>query len=139
VPLIVISAGKRVRLRSSRDWAGERSRLLGVRAVIAQSYERIHRRTGGNGIWPLQFLPNETPESLGPHRKEVSRSQHSLAVLTEGFPRGKELVVKATRPTARRGNSRDRAHRHAAGSCTTTHRGILEYVLRDCLRSARKP
>src|SRR6059058_3655581 len=98
VPLIVI-AGKEYGAGSSRDWAAKGPRLLGVRAVIAQSYERIHRSNlVGMGILPLQFLPNDTPESLGLTGKEEFEIAGLQSVLAEGFPRGKELTVNATRP-----------------------------------------
>src|SRR2546422_539504 len=91
VPLIVI-AGKEYGSGSSRDWAAKGPRLLGVRAVIAQSYERIHRSNlVGMGILPLQFLPDETPENLGLTGKEVFEITGLAAVLSEGFPRGQEL------------------------------------------------
>jgi len=65
VPLLVI-AGKEYGSGSSRDWAAKGPRLLGVQAVIAESYERIHRSNLiGMGILPLQFMPGETPSSLG--------------------------------------------------------------------------
>jgi aconitate hydratase len=65
VPLVVI-AGKEYGSGSSRDWAAKGPKLLGVRAVIAESYERIHRSNlVGMGILPLQFLPGENAESLG--------------------------------------------------------------------------
>jgi len=65
VPLIVI-AGKEYGTGSSRDWAAKGTRLLGVRAVVAESFERIHRSNlVGMGILPLQFLPGESCESLG--------------------------------------------------------------------------
>ena len=65
VPLLVI-AGKEYGSGSSRDWAAKGPRLLGVRAVIAESYERIHRSNlVGMGILPLQFMPGDTPASLG--------------------------------------------------------------------------
>ena len=65
VPLVVI-AGKEYGSGSSRDWAAKGPRLLGVRAVIAESYERIHRSNLiGMGILPLQFLAGDTPASLG--------------------------------------------------------------------------
>jgi aconitate hydratase len=65
VPLLVI-AGKEYGSGSSRDWAAKGPRLLGVRAVIAESYERIHRSNlVGMGILPLEFLPGDTPHSLG--------------------------------------------------------------------------
>jgi aconitate hydratase len=65
VPLIVI-AGKEYGTGSSRDWAAKGTRLLGVRAVLAESFERIHRSNlVGMGILPLQFLPGQNGESLG--------------------------------------------------------------------------
>jgi aconitate hydratase len=65
VPLVVI-AGKEYGTGSSRDWAAKGTRLLGVRAVLAESFERIHRSNlVGMGILPLQFLPGEGSESLG--------------------------------------------------------------------------
>jgi aconitate hydratase len=65
VPLIVI-AGKEYGSGSSRDWAAKGPRLLGIRAVIAESFERIHRSNlVGMGILPLQFLPGQNAASLG--------------------------------------------------------------------------
>ena len=65
VPLIVV-AGKDYGGGSSRDWAAKGPALLGVRAVLAESFERIHRSNMiGMGILPLQFLPGENAESLG--------------------------------------------------------------------------
>lgn len=65
VPLIVI-AGKEYGTGSSRDWAAKGTNLLGVRAVIAESFERIHRSNlVGMGVLPLQFKPGETPQTLG--------------------------------------------------------------------------
>lgn len=64
-PLIVLG-GKEYGSGSSRDWAAKGTLLLGVRAVIAESYERIHRSNlVGMGILPLQFLEGESPSSLG--------------------------------------------------------------------------
>src|SRR5213083_3544 len=140
VPLIVI-AGKEYGSGSSRDWAAKGPRLLGVRAVIAQSYERIHRSNlVGMGILPLQFLPNETPEKLGLTGKEVFEITGLGAVLTEGFPRGKELAVRATRPdgsgvqltvTVRIDTPQELQYYR--------HGGILEYVLRQLLAQSAKP
>jgi aconitate hydratase len=63
---LIILAGKEYGSGSSRDWAAKGTRMLGVRAVIAQSYERIHRSNLiGMGVLPLQFLPGESAESLG--------------------------------------------------------------------------
>jgi aconitate hydratase len=134
VPLIVI-AGKEYGAGSSRDWAAKGARLLGVRAVIAQSYERIHRSNlVGMGILPLQFLPDETPATLGLTGKETFDLSGLAAVLAEGFPRGKELTVKATRPdgagpplefrvTVRIDTPQELVYYR--------HGGILEYVLRQ--------
>ena len=64
-PLIVL-AGKEYGTGSSRDWAAKGPYLLGVKAVIAESFERIHRSNlVGMGVLPLQFLPGENAESLG--------------------------------------------------------------------------
>ena len=136
VPLIVI-AGQEYGSGSSRDWAAKGPRLLGVRAVIAQSYERIHRSNlVGMGILPLQFLANDTPASLGLSGKESFDIVGLAGVLAEGFPRGKDVEVKATRPDGS-------GVRFKANVRIDTpqelqyyrHGGILEYVLRQ-LRDA---
>ena len=65
VPLVVL-AGKEYGSGSSRDWAAKGPRLLGVRAVIAESYERIHRSNlVGMGVLPLQFMPGDNAASPG--------------------------------------------------------------------------
>ena len=67
VPLVVL-AGKEYGSGSSRDWAAKGTRLLGVRAVIAESYERIHRSNLiGMGVLPLEFQPGQKRESPGTH------------------------------------------------------------------------
>ena len=71
VPLIVL-AGKEYGSGSSRDWAAKGPLLLGIRAVIAESYERIHRSNlVGMGILPLEFLPGESAQSLGLTGEEI--------------------------------------------------------------------
>src|SRR5215468_816964 len=71
VPLIIL-AGKEYGSGSSRDWAAKGPKLLGVHAVIAESYERIHRSNlVGMGILPLQFLSGESAQSLGLTGEEV--------------------------------------------------------------------
>ena len=68
VPLIVI-AGREYGSGSSRDWAAKGTALLGIRAVIAESYERIHRSNlVGMGVLPLQFLPGESADVARPDR-----------------------------------------------------------------------
>ena len=68
VPLVVL-AGKEYGAGSSRDWAAKGTLLLGVRAVIAESYERIHRSNlVGMGVLPLEFKPGENAGIAGAHR-----------------------------------------------------------------------
>jgi aconitate hydratase len=90
-PLIVL-AGKEYGTGSSRDWAAKGTLLLGVRAVIAESYERIHRSNlVGMGILPLQFKPGETRESLGLTGHEVFAFQG----LDDSLTPGQELTITA--------------------------------------------
>jgi aconitate hydratase len=71
VPLLIL-AGKEYGSGSSRDWAAKGVNLLGVRAVIAESFERIHRSNlVGMGVLPLEFLPGQSAESLGLTGREV--------------------------------------------------------------------
>jgi aconitate hydratase len=136
VPLLVI-AGKEYGAGSSRDWAAKGPRLLGVRAVIAQSYERIHRSNlVGMGILPLQFLSGETPETLRLTGRETFDLTGLAALLTDGFPRGKELTVTATRPDGSTTRFRTTVRIDTPQELQYyRHGGILEYVLRQ-LRGA---
>jgi aconitate hydratase len=91
VPLIIL-AGKEYGSGSSRDWAAKGPMLLGVRAVIAESYERIHRSNlAGMGLLPLQFLPGQTAESLGLTGREV----YALPDLAQDLAPKKVLTVTA--------------------------------------------
>jgi aconitate hydratase len=93
VPLIII-AGKEYGTGSSRDWAAKGTGLLGVRAVLAESYERIHRSNlVGMGVLPLQFLPGESRETAGLQGDEL----YAIAGLTALQPR-QRLTLQATRP-----------------------------------------
>ncbi|HLX59054.1 MAG TPA: aconitate hydratase AcnA [Ktedonobacteraceae bacterium] len=93
VPLIVI-AGKEYGSGSSRDWAAKGPLLLGIRAAIAESFERIHRSNlVGMGILPLQFKPGETKESLGLTGKEV----YDIVGIESGLKPRQEVTVKVTR------------------------------------------
>ena len=84
---LVILAGKEYGSGSSRDWAAKGPRLLGVRAVIAESYERIHRSNlVGMGILPLQFVNGETVESLGLTGEETYSFPGLKALLDAGWP-----------------------------------------------------
>src|SRR5580704_4097229 len=98
-PLAII-AGKEYGSGSSRDWAAKGPRLLGIRFVIAESYERIHRSNlVGMGILPLQFLPGQNAESLHLTGEEVYRigdAPGELKAMLDGkFANGKTLTVFA--------------------------------------------
>ncbi|MEY3182166.1 MAG: hypothetical protein RLZ35_151 [Pseudomonadota bacterium] len=94
-PLIVL-AGKEYGSGSSRDWAAKGTRLLGIRAVIAESFERIHRSNlVGMGILPLQFLPGESADSLG-----LSPESHYTIPFTALSPRA-QLSITATDATGK--------------------------------------
>ena len=90
-PLIVL-AGKEYGTGSSRDWAAKGTFLLGIKAVIAATYERIHRSNLlGMGVLPLQFVNGESPDSLGLTGKET----FSILGLSEGLTPKQELILKA--------------------------------------------
>jgi aconitate hydratase len=94
VPLIIL-AGKEYGTGSSRDWAAKGTNLLGVKAVIAESFERIHRSNlVGMGVLPLQFKPGESVESLGLTGKEI----FYLEGLDNNLHPQSELTVRAVRP-----------------------------------------
>ena len=91
-PLVVV-AGKEYGTGSSRDWAAKGTLLLGVRAVLAESYERIHRSNlVGMGVLPLQFAPGESAESLGLTGEEAL----TVSGLGDVRPR-QELAVEVAR------------------------------------------
>ncbi|HXN85478.1 MAG TPA: aconitate hydratase AcnA [Candidatus Binataceae bacterium] len=91
VPLVVI-AGKEYGTGSSRDWAAKGTMLLGVRVVIAESFERIHRSNlVGMGVLPLEFTAGQNRESLGLTGREV----FTVAGLAAGLKRGQHLKVRA--------------------------------------------
>ena len=92
-PLVVI-AGKEYGSGSSRDWAAKGPLLLGIKGVFAQSFERIHRSNlVGMGMLPLQFLPGESPESLGLNGTET----FGVTGIKEGLEPHSELTVSARR------------------------------------------
>ncbi len=129
VPLVVI-AGKEYGSGSSRDWAAKGTRLLGVRAVIAESYERIHRSNlVGMGVLPLEFKAGETRESLGLTGHEVF-STDGVATLT---PR-KQVTVRAKSAdgTEKTFNATVRVDTPEE-TAYYKHGGILQYVLRQML------
>ncbi|WP_052888385.1 aconitate hydratase AcnA [Thermogemmatispora carboxidivorans] len=93
VPLLVI-AGKEYGSGSSRDWAAKGPLLLGIRAVIAESFERIHRSNlVGMGILPLQFRPGESKESLG----LTGRERYDILGIEHDLQPRQEITVRVTR------------------------------------------
>jgi aconitate hydratase len=95
VPLVIL-AGKEYGSGSSRDWAAKGPLLLGVRAVIAESYERIHRSNlVGMGILPLQFAAGESAQSLKLTGEEVFEIA-PVRELLEKFSPGRQIKVRAT-------------------------------------------
>jgi aconitate hydratase len=96
VPLVIL-AGKEYGSGSSRDWAAKGPKLLGVRAVIAESFERIHRSNlVGMGILPLQFESGQNVETLGLTGEEVYDFPGLTAMLKNKFSDGRTIAVKAT-------------------------------------------
>ncbi|MFN2148026.1 MAG: aconitate hydratase, partial [Anaerolineales bacterium] len=92
VPLIVI-AGKEYGTGSSRDWAAKGTNLLGVRAVLAESFERIHRSNlVGMGVLPLEFMPGESAASLGLTGEET----YDILGLNEDLEPGDRIRIQAT-------------------------------------------
>ena len=129
VPLMIL-AGKEYGSGSSRDWAAKGPLLLGVRVVIAESYERIHRSNlVGMGVLPLQFRPGENAASLGLTGEEVFDLEGLPALLDSGFAGGREITVRAggkTFPALVRIDTPQEIHYYR-------HGGILQYVLRQLM------
>jgi aconitate hydratase len=95
IPLLVL-AGKEYGAGSSRDWAAKGPKLLGIRAVIAESYERIHRSNlVGMGILPLQFEPGQNVESLGLNGEELYTVESPAEGLAQRLLAGRRLTVIA--------------------------------------------
>jgi aconitate hydratase len=132
VPLVIL-AGKEYGSGSSRDWAAKGPNLLGVKAVIAESFERIHRSNlVGMGILPLQFADGENVESLGLTGEEVYDFAGLTALLASKFAGGRTLKVKATADggTAKEFEAKVRIDTPQEIEYFE-HGGILQYVLRQ--------
>jgi len=132
-PLVIV-AGKEYGSGSSRDWAAKGTRLLGVRAVIAESYERIHRSNlVGMGVAPLQFLPGDSADSLGLTGKE-SFTISGLSELNEGKTPS-ELTVSAKGEDGKTITFNVRLRIDTPMEADYfRHSGILPYVLRQLAR-----
>ena len=136
VPLIIL-AGKEYGSGSSRDWAAKGPRLLGVRAVIAESYERIHRSNlVGMGIVPLQFKPGDTVASLGLTGEEIFETVGLPALLGSGFSGGRALTVRAKAGSSVKEISTLVRIDTPQEIAYYEHGGILHYVLRQLAGAA---
>ncbi len=130
---LIVLAGKEYGSGSSRDWAAKGTFMLGIRAVVAESYERIHRSNLiGMGVLPLEFLAGETRDSLGLSGEET----FAIQGIAKGLAPRKRVQVRAT---AADGSEK---HFEALVRIDTaveldyyTHGGILQYVLRQLLKS----
>jgi aconitate hydratase len=132
VPLVIL-AGKEYGSGSSRDWAAKRPRLLGVRAVVAESYERIHRSNlVGMGVLPLQFVNGETVESLGLTGEETYSIPGLKALLDAKFANGRELTVEVTDAKGQKRSFQARVRIDTPQEILYYQNGgILQYVLRQ--------
>jgi aconitate hydratase len=130
VPLVVL-AGKEYGSGSSRDWAAKGPSLLGVRAVLAESFERIHRSNlVGMGVVPLQYRPGETAATLGLSGAET----FDVLGLAEALPSGRDVEIVAR--TAGGRQTRFAAIVRIDGAAELDayrHGGILQMVLRQKL------
>ncbi|MFA7369648.1 MAG: aconitate hydratase AcnA [Kiritimatiellales bacterium] len=124
---LVILAGKMYGAGSSRDWAAKGTKLLGVKAVIAESFERIHRSNlVGMGILPCEFINDETAESLGLTGKE----SFTITGVAQNFTPGKILTVKA-------GNKEFQVKARVDAPLEIEYLkngGVLNYVLRGFMK-----
>jgi len=133
-PLIIL-AGKEYGSGSSRDWAAKGPHLQGVKAVIAESFERIHRSNlVGMGILPLQFMPGQSVESLGLTGKETFAIEGITEGVANGFAHTRNLTVRVQRE-----DGSEQTFEAIARIDTPQevlyyrHGGILQFVLRQLL------
>jgi aconitate hydratase len=129
---LLILAGKEYGSGSSRDWAAKGTFMLGVRAVLAESYERIHRSNLiGMGVLPLEFLPGQSRESLGLSGEEL----YSIEGIASGLAPRKKLTVRAQ-------SAAGEQHFEVLARIDTAveleyykHGGILQFVLRELMKT----
>jgi aconitate hydratase len=131
VPLLVL-AGKEYGAGSSRDWAAKGTALLGVRAVIAETFERIHRSNlVGMGVLPLQFLPGQNAETLGLTGREI----YDIVGLAQGLHPGGAVRVHAHGETGAPIEFEARVRVDTPIEADYyRHGGILHAVLREMLK-----
>ena len=134
IPLVIL-AGKEYGTGSSRDWAAKGPNLQGVRMVLAETFERIHRSNlVGMGILPLQYLPGQTADTLGLSGQETFEVVGLTEAVATDFGNGRTLTVKAVKvdgtvvafDTLCRIDTPQEVQYYL-------HGGILQYVLRQLL------
>src|SRR5690606_7844221 len=132
-PLVVL-AGKEYGSGSSRDWAAKGTFMLGIRAVIAESYERIHRSNLiGMGVLPLQFRAGENREALGLTGEET----FAIEGIASGLSPRKELTVVARDPGGAEKRFTVLARIDTAVELDYyRHGGILNYVIREMMKQS---
>jgi aconitate hydratase len=132
---LVVLAGKEYGSGSSRDWAAKGTRLLGVRAVIAKSYERIHRSNlVGMGVLPLQFPDGQGAGELGLTGEETISISGLAEAMAAGGPPPREVTVRAQREGAEPVTFSARVRIDTPREADYfRHGGILQYVLRQLL------
>ncbi|GMQ80792.1 MAG: aconitate hydratase AcnA [Rhodothermia bacterium] len=130
---LVVLAGKDYGMGSSRDWAAKGTLLLGVKAVIAESFERIHRSNLiGMGVLPLQYDENETAESIGLDGTEI----FSIPVSND-LQAGQSILVTAGKPDGSEITFETRCRIDTPVEVEYfRHGGILHFVLREFLNTA---
>jgi aconitate hydratase len=130
-PLVVFSGGD-YGMGSSRDWAAKGTNLLGVRAVVARSYERIHRSNLlGLGVLPLQFREGTSAASLGLDGSEIV----SIPGLNEGLQPGQDLTIEIERADGTKETVETLVRIDTAIEIEYfRHGGILPFVLREILK-----
>jgi aconitate hydratase len=128
---LLVIAGKEYGSGSSRDWAAKGTALLGVRAVIAESFERIHRSNlVGMGVLPLQFQEGDSAESMGLTGKET----YSIKGISEGVSPRKVLPVEVMREDGSKFSFRSIARIDGPADVEYYRNGgILQLVLRQLL------
>lgn len=130
IPLIVL-AGKEYGSGSSRDWAAKGTNLLGIKAVIAESYERIHRSNlVGMGVLPLQFIPGENADS----HELTGKEEFSIRGIENGLAPGQSFILEVKMEgTIKEIEVKSRLDSQIEIEYFTQG-GILNYVLRDFLK-----
>ncbi len=131
-PLVVIG-GKEYGSGSSRDWAAKGTQLLGVKAVITESFERIHRSNlVGMGVLPMVFMEGENQETLGLTGNET----YDISGISENLTPGKIVDVSATKPDGSKVEFKAKLRLDSGVDVEYyKHGGILNYVLRNFLKS----